>query len=154
VFRPALTQAAFDQPPGANLSAILGSLVGPDADGYFTTAPGITATPLAFPANATLKGVAIESYLTINSMNISGVAVMKGVDGSNTLRRAIVDIAALQHLPRARRLPQQRGPVNNADYCATCHNPELNNSNVFSGLATFAGRRVAASSSTSRCPTT
>ena len=61
------TALAFDQPLSVNLSTagLLASLTGPDANGYFTTLPGIHPTaPLAFPANTTLRGVAMESTLT------------------------------------------------------------------------------------------
>ena len=63
--------SAFDQPLSANLSGILTTLTD-NGDGTFTTVSGITTTGLAFPAGATLRAVAIESYLSINGMNISG----------------------------------------------------------------------------------
>jgi OmcA/MtrC family decaheme c-type cytochrome len=139
-----LQQAAFDQPASVNLSTtgVIASLTGPDANGFFTTVPGINpAAPLAFPsyANLTLKGVAIESYLTINSMNISGKAALKGVDGANTLRRVIVDIDSCNACHERVGFHSNAGRMNNPDYCATCHNPELSSSNVFAGFATYTG---------------
>ena len=55
------------------------------------------------PIKAPLRAIAIESYLnfnvddpltpTVESMNISGVAPIKGVDGENAVRRTgIVDL--------------------------------------------------------------
>jgi OmcA/MtrC family decaheme c-type cytochrome len=115
-------------------------MTGPDAEGYFTTAEGINpAAPLAFPdyANLTLKGVAIESYLTINSMNISGIAAMKGVDGANTLKRTIVNTELCNTCHERVGFHSNAGRWAEARYCATCHNPELSNSNLFTGNATF-----------------
>jgi hypothetical protein len=80
--------------------------------------PGIDpAAPLAFPADTTLRAVAIESYLTINGMNISGTSPMKGADGASTLRRALVDI----------------------DSCNTCRNLKITSSNVFAGFPSYTG---------------
>jgi OmcA/MtrC family decaheme c-type cytochrome len=142
--------AAFDQTPGVNLSTagVITSLVGPDAEGYFTTVEGINpAAPLAFPnyANLTLKGVALESYLTINSMNISGIAAMKGVDGvsvpgaDGTLKRKIVETEKCNTCHERVGFHSNAGRWAEARYCATCHNPELSSSNVFKGNATFPG---------------
>lgn len=148
----ALTAAAFDQPPGVNLSnsGVIASLTGPDGDGYFTTVPGISPTsPLAFPTTKgelTLRAVAIESYLTISyddngtkkSMNISGKAALKGVDGaSSTLRRAVVDIDSCNTCHERVGFHSNAGRMNNPDYCVTCHNGELTSSNIFAGEATF-----------------
>jgi OmcA/MtrC family decaheme c-type cytochrome len=130
---------AYDQPTTVNLSTagVIASLTGPDADGYFTTVPGINpAAPLAFPANTTLRAVAIESYLTINNMNISGRSALRSVDGATT-RRLIVDIDSCNTCHERVGFHSNAGRMNNPDYCATCHNPELTSSNVFAGLATF-----------------
>lgn len=131
-----LTQAAFDQPRTQALNAaVIGSLTGPDADGYFTTVPGISPTaPIAFPENTTLRGVGIESYLTINGMNISGNAAFKGVDGANTMRRAIVDIDSCNTCHERIGFHSNAGRSNNPDYCAACHNTEMSSSNVFAGM--------------------
>jgi OmcA/MtrC family decaheme c-type cytochrome len=133
---------AFDQPTTVNLSTagVIASLTGPDAEGYFTTVPGINgAAPLAFPANATLRGVAIESYLTINGMNISGPAVLKGVDGdpASRLRRQVVDLDSCNTCHERMGFHSNAGRMNNVEYCATCHNTEMTSSNLFSGRATF-----------------
>lgn len=133
--------SAYDQPTTVNFSTagVIASLTGPDAEGYFTTVAGINpATPLAFPATTTLRGVAMESYLTINSMNISGNAALKGVDGSNTLRREIVDIDSCNTCHERVGFHSNAGRMNSPQYCATCHNPEVSSSNVFEGFATFA----------------
>lgn len=129
---------AYDQPVGPNLSAIVASLTGPDAEGYFTTVPGIVpapGTPLAFPANATLRAVAIESYLSINGANLGGAAVIKGVDGSvNTLRREIVDIDNCNTCHERVGFHSNAGRADNPNYCATCHNTEMTSSNLFAGV--------------------
>ena len=135
---------AYDQPLTANLSTagLIASLAGPDAEGYFTTAAGINpAAPLAFPANATLKAVAIESYLAINGMNISGRAALKGVDGpTSTLRRSIVDIDSCNTCHERVGFHSNAGRMNNPEYCATCHNPEISSSNIFAGVADYTGK--------------
>ncbi len=137
-----LNLRAYDQPPGFNLSTagLIASLTGPDADGYFTTVPGINpASPLAFPADTTLKAVAIESYLTINGMNISGKSALKGVDGPNTLRRVIVNIDKCNTCHERVGFHSNAGRMNNPDSCATCHNPEITSSNIFEGFADYTG---------------
>jgi OmcA/MtrC family decaheme c-type cytochrome len=130
---------AFDQPTTYNLTSVaaLNSLVGPDAEGYFTTAPGINPTaPLAFPANTTLRAVAMESYLTINGMNISGDAALKAVDGA-PMRRAVVDINSCNTCHERVGFHSNAGRMNSPEYCATCHNTETVSSNLFAGVANF-----------------
>jgi len=135
---------AYDQPPSATLnSALVATFTGPDADGYFITPPGINGSaPLAFPnyANLTLKVVAIESYLTINNMNISGVSVIKGVDGENTTRRKIVDINRCNTCHERVGFHSNTGRKDNPDYCSICHNPEITSSNIFAGFADYGGK--------------
>lgn len=137
---------AFDQPVGPTLASIVTTLTGPDADGYFTTVAGLSSSaPVAFPASTTLRAVAIESYLTFSttvngvttSMNVAGNAAMKGEDGASTLRRAIVDIDACNTCHERIGFHSNAGRMNSPEYCATCHNPEVSSSNVFSGTATF-----------------
>jgi OmcA/MtrC family decaheme c-type cytochrome len=120
-------------------AGVIASFTGPDADGYFTTAAGINpAAPLAFPAGTTLRAVAMESYLTISNMNISGRSAMKGEDGAtDTLRRKIVDIDNCNTCHERVGFHSNAGRMDNPDYCATCHNPQLSNSNLFEGKATF-----------------
>jgi OmcA/MtrC family decaheme c-type cytochrome len=128
---------AYDQPTSANLSGILTTLTD-NGDGTFTTLPGITVAGLAFPANATLRAIAIESYLAINGMNISGVAPIKGVDNENAVRRTgIVDLDNCNTCHERIGFHSNAGRMANVEYCSTCHNPELSNSNLFEGLATF-----------------
>jgi hypothetical protein len=137
-----LNLVAVDQPIGVSLSTagVIASLTGPDAEGYFTTVPGIDpAAPLAFPSypNLTLRGVGIESYLSVNNMNISGRADLKGIDGEETLRRQVVNIERCDTCHERIGFHSNAGRAENPEYCATCHNPELSNSNLFEGLATF-----------------
>jgi OmcA/MtrC family decaheme c-type cytochrome len=137
-----LNLRAYDQPTTVNLSTagVIASLTGQDADGYFTTVAGINpAAPLAFPADTTLRAVAIESYLTINSMNISGKAALKSVDGAPT-RRVLVDINNCNTCHERVGFHSNAGRMNNPDYCATCHNPEMTSSNIFAGFADYGGQ--------------
>jgi OmcA/MtrC family decaheme c-type cytochrome len=128
---------AYDQPTNAALSGILTTLTD-NGDGTYTTLPGITVAGLAFPANATLRAIAIESYLAINGMNISAPTPIKGVDGENAVRRTgIVDLDNCNTCHERIGFHSNAGRMANVDYCSTCHNPELSNSNLFEGLATF-----------------
>jgi OmcA/MtrC family decaheme c-type cytochrome len=132
---------AYDQPTSVNLSTagVIASLTGPDADGYFTTVAGINpAAPLAFPADTTLRAVAIESYLAINNMNISGKSALKSVDGATT-RRVLVSIDNCNTCHERVGFHSNAGRMNNPDYCATCHNPEITSSNIFEGFADYTG---------------
>lgn len=130
--------SAYDQPTNAAVAGILATLTD-NGDGTFTTVPGITATGLAFPAGATLRAIAIESYLSINGMNISGVAPIKGVDGEDAVRRTgIVDLDSCNTCHERIGFHSNAGRMANVEYCQTCHNPELSSSNVYEGLATFA----------------
>jgi OmcA/MtrC family decaheme c-type cytochrome len=137
-----LNLVAVDQPTGVTFSTagVIASLTDPDAEGYHTTVAGINpAAPIGFPnyANLTLKGVAIESYLTINAMNISGQAALKGIDGADTVKRMVVAIERCDTCHERVGFHSNAGRAENPQYCATCHNPELSNSNLFEGLATF-----------------
>lgn len=131
---------AWDQPVGwtINSQAALDLLSVPDAEGYHT----VTLPPPArFPASPvyetlTLRAVAIESYLVINNYNISGEAVIKGVDGASTERRKIVDILNCDTCHERVGFHSNAGRANNAEYCAACHNPEITSSNLFTGTAT------------------
>jgi OmcA/MtrC family decaheme c-type cytochrome len=139
------TVAAFDQPPGFNVSAIVASLTYDAATGTHTTVAGLSpTTPLAFPVSTKLRAVAIESYLTINNMNISGNAVLKGVDGdaAGTQRRGsfgatVVDIDSCNTCHERVGFHSNAGRMNSPEYCSTCHNPELSSSNVFAGVASY-----------------
>jgi OmcA/MtrC family decaheme c-type cytochrome len=135
---PPLQFAAYDQTTNASISSIAASLID-NGDGTFSTIPGITATGLAFPAGATLRAVAIESYLVINGMNISAPTPIKGVDGENAVRRTgIVDLDNCNTCHERIGFHSNAGRMANVEYCSTCHNPELSNSNIFVGEATFA----------------
>jgi OmcA/MtrC family decaheme c-type cytochrome len=139
------TALAFDQPLSVNLSTagLLASLAGPDANGFFTTLPGIhPTTPLAFPANTTLRGVAMESTLTITvsagppavTLALAGDSVVKGVDGATTLRRQVVDIDKCNTCHERVGFHGSAGRANNPDHCVMCHNAELSSSNIYAGL--------------------
>jgi OmcA/MtrC family decaheme c-type cytochrome len=133
---------AYDQPSNVNLSTagVIAAMTGPDDDGYFTTAAGINpAAPFAFPANTALRAVAIESYLTINNMNISGKSALKSVDGAPT-RRVLVNIDNCNTCHERVGFHSNAGRMNNPDYCATCHNPEMTSSNIFAGFADYGGQ--------------
>ncbi len=132
---------AFDQPVGVTVNAALLALMSdPDAQGFHTvTLPA----PARFPISPvyetlTLKAVALESYLVVNNYNISGDAVMKGVDGTtSTVRREIVDMTNCETCHERIGFHSNAGRANNAEYCATCHNPEITSSNIFSGSASY-----------------
>jgi OmcA/MtrC family decaheme c-type cytochrome len=140
---PVGSHSAFDQPVAVSLSAagVVGSLSDPDPQGFHTTAPGIHPTaPIGFPSYATLtlRAVALESFLVINNYNISGDAVMKGIDGdASSVRRQIIDMESCVACHERVGFHGAAGRANNPDYCAVCHNPENSSSNLFVGLDTF-----------------
>ena len=79
---------------------------------------------LAFPAGATLRAIAIESYLAINGMNISGVAPIKGVDGENAVRRTgIVDLDSCNTCHERIGFHSNAGRMANVDYCSDLPQP-------------------------------
>jgi OmcA/MtrC family decaheme c-type cytochrome len=138
-----LNLRSYDQPRTQSLNAaVIASLTGPDADGYFTTVAGINpTTPIAFPADTTLRGVGMESYLTFTNangtMNISGNAPFKGIDNTPaTMRRSLVDIDSCNTCHERIGFHSNAGRANNPDYCAACHNTEMSSSNVFAGTHT------------------
>jgi len=74
-------------------------------------------------------------------MNISGTAALKGLDGStNTLRRSVVDIASCNTCHERIGFHSNAGRVDNPEYCAACHNPEVSSSNIFAGMADYSGK--------------
>jgi OmcA/MtrC family decaheme c-type cytochrome len=129
-----LDQSVADQPSTAGLAAIVESLEGPDAEGWFTTAPGINpAAPLAFPADATLRAVFMEGNFTfpaLGNASISGESVIAGVNADHTPRRQIVDINSCNRCHERIRFHGGGGRDNNPDHCVTCHNPSMTSSNV------------------------
>ena len=132
----------FDQPVSVNVTSLLAAgpnqLSDPDAQGFHTV-----VLPIKFPASPvyetlTLKAVALESYLVINNYNISADAVMKGVDGTTSkVRRQIVDMESCDTCHERIGFHSNAGRANNAEYCATCHNPEITSSNLFVGFANY-----------------
>ena len=121
----------YDQPQSYSLSTLtIAALPDMDANGYFTV-----TLPIAFPASgATLKMVAMESYLTINGLNISADAVVKGIDGQNsTVRRSVTNIQQCLLCHERLGFHSNSGRANNPDHCAMCHNVEMTSSNTFAG---------------------
>ena len=134
------TKSMFDQPVNVAVTALLAA--GPnqlsdwDAQGFHTV-----VLPIKFPATPvyetlTLRAVALESYLVINNYSISAESVMKSVEGS-TARRQVVDIENCDTCHERVGFHGSAGRANNADYCATCHNPEITSSNLWSGSSAF-----------------
>jgi OmcA/MtrC family decaheme c-type cytochrome len=137
------TKLAFDQPVGVNVVPTLlnpgpNQVSDPDPQGVITV-----VLPTRFPATPvyetlTLKAVALESYLVVNNYNISADAVMKGVDGTqSTLRRQVVSMTSCDTCHERIGFHSNAGRANNAEYCATCHNPQITSSNLFNGTASY-----------------
>ena len=132
-----------DQPLTVGLGAIVASLGAPDAEGYYTTLAGISPTaPVAFPAGASLRSVAIESFFTFNagtasSVNAAGDAAFKGVAGEE--RREVVDMDSCNTCHEGVGFHSNSGRRNNPNHCAMCHNPELVTSNTFAGFVEGTG---------------
>jgi OmcA/MtrC family decaheme c-type cytochrome len=63
--------------------------------------------------------------------------VIKGVDGATTVRRSIVDMQSCDTCHERIGFHSNAGRANNAEYCATCHNPEITSSNLFVGFANY-----------------
>ncbi len=129
-----LGQTVADQPVTVGLAAIVESLEGPDADGWFTTVAGINpAAPLAFPADANMRAVFMEGFFTfvnLENAQISGESVIVGVNGEETPRRQIVDINSCNRCHERVRFHGGGGRDNNPDHCVACHNPSMTSSNL------------------------
>jgi OmcA/MtrC family decaheme c-type cytochrome len=136
------TKSMFDQPVSVNVRTLVPDAAGvnqlsdPDPQGYHTV-----VLPIKFPAtpvyeDLTLRAVALESNLVINNYNISADSVIKGVDGATTVRRQVVDMANCDTCHERLGFHGSAGRSNNAEYCATCHNPEITSSNLYSGPKT------------------
>ncbi len=127
-----------DQPFTVGLGGIVASLTGPDADGYFTTVAGINpTTPVAYPAGASLRSVAIESYFNVNGILIAGDAALATVAGEE--RRGGSQVVAIERCLTCHEglgFHSNSGRRNNAEHCAMCHNPETSSSNTFAGYVT------------------
>jgi len=131
------TRAAYDQPGSVTLASIVATLPAMDASGYFTT----PALSVAFPADATLRAVAIEGGFTFgpplpgatSAPNNVAKAVIRSVDGSATAKRRDVtnDDACL--LCHERLILHGGSRVDNPDQCVICHNTEMTSSNTFAG---------------------
>ena len=129
-----LGTGSWDQPLSVSLSAAAPDLVGPDAEGYYTTAPGITAaTPVAFPAasDGLLRAVAFEGYFPQAAGNISGNSVVASV---GTPRRSLVDIESCNTCHEGLGFHSNGSRRNNPDHCVMCHNTEITSSNLFAGI--------------------
>lgn len=121
---------SWDQPQSlGNLASFVATLT-PAADGYFVTAPGITAAPFAFPPDATLMAVGLEGRPQSQGVNIDTSA---RIGYAGTPRRMVV--AEDNCLACHETLVFHGGSrVNGPNYCLTCHNPETSSSNIFSGV--------------------
>ena len=137
VFESNWTRAAYDQPGSVTLASIVATLPAMDASGYFTTPP----LSVAFPADSTLRAVAMEGGFTFgpplpgatSAPNNVAKAVIKSVDGSATAKRRDVtnDDACL--LCHERLILHGGSRVDNPDQCVICHNTEMTSSNTFAG---------------------
>jgi OmcA/MtrC family decaheme c-type cytochrome len=121
--------SAWDQPRAlGNISTF--TLEGPDGEGFYTTAPGIIATPFAFPAGAVLQAISIEG----NPSSSAGVGQTPAVIAHiGAERRKVVDIDNCNAC-HERIVFHGGGRVDGVNHCVTCHNPEMTNSNLFSGI--------------------
>lgn len=121
---------SWDQPQSiGNLSAFVGTLT-PADDGYFVTAPGITATPFAFPPDATLMAIGIEGRPQSQGVSIDTSARI-GYAGAPRRQVVAEDNCLACHETLAFHGGSR---VNGPNYCLTCHNPETSSSNVFAGV--------------------
>lgn len=133
---------AFDQPvTAANMTALIpagpNQLSDPDASGFHTVVLPVGFPPDPVYSTLTLKAVALESYLVVGNYNISGEAVIKGVDGATTTRRSVVDMENCATCHERIGFHSNAGRAQNAEYCAACHNAEITNSNFFTGVASY-----------------
>jgi len=133
-FTASWSRAAFDQPLTVAWSAVVGTLSDMDANGYFTTAP----LSVAFPADSTLRAVAIEGGLNF------GPPLPGATQPPSNVAPAVIKAAGLSRrdvtndeacLLCHERLALHGGSrVNNPDQCVICHNTEMTSSNTFAGL--------------------
>jgi OmcA/MtrC family decaheme c-type cytochrome len=123
-------QRSWDQPQSLGNVSTFAATLTPAADGYFVTVPGITATPFAFPPDATLMAIGIEGRPQSQGVNIDTSA---RIGYAGTPRRMVV--AEANCLACHETLAFHGGSrVNGPDWCLACHNPETSSSNVFSGI--------------------
>lgn len=125
---------SWDQPLSVSLANAADDVVGPDAEGFYTTAPGIDAqAPVAFPADSEglLRAVALEGYFGMAAGNISGNAVVGYV---GTPRRSVVDIENCNTCHEGLGFHSNASRRNNPDHCVMCHNTETSSSNLFAGI--------------------
>jgi OmcA/MtrC family decaheme c-type cytochrome len=126
-FAASWNQAAFDQPPAVTLASIVAGLPAMDADGFFTTTP----LAIAYPADSTLRAVAIEGGFTFGGVNNVAPAVIRAAAGTTARRDVTNDDACL--LCHERLILHGGSRVNNPDQCVICHNTEMTSSNTFAG---------------------
>ena len=120
-----------DQPFTVGIRDLVAGLPDMDAEGYFTA-----TLATAFPADATLRAVAMESYFTFNlgtpdQINVAADAVVKAVAGE--ARRSVVDVDLCLTCHEGLGFHSNSGRRNNPDHCVMCHNPENSSSNTFDG---------------------
>ena len=117
---------AWDQPAALGvLTGFLDALTGPDANGYYEL-----TLPFAFPADSTLRAVSIEGRPTSAAGNAQPPSVIARL---GTPRRSVVDIDSCNAC-HERIVFHGGGRMDGVDHCVTCHNPEMTNSNLFSGI--------------------
>lgn len=136
-FTTSWDQAAYDQPANVSVSSILAAMGPMDANGYFTT----PALSVAFPANSTLRAVALESGLTFGpplegataAPNNVAKSAIKSVDSVTSARRRSVTNADACLLCHERLILHGGSRVDNPDQCVICHNTEMTSSNTYAG---------------------
>jgi OmcA/MtrC family decaheme c-type cytochrome len=142
---PLVDGNSYDQPVNRSLSNAITAVgfSGPDAEGYYTTAFGIGTTPAAFPAGSLLRAIGFEGYPNTpgpalpenEGANISGRTILVGIgENAPKPRRVIADIEKCDACHERLGFHSNSSRRGDVDYCATCHNPEMSSSNVFSGL--------------------
>jgi len=128
-----------DQPRSQSLSALAAGLPDMDAEGYFTA-----TLPIAYPADAVLRNVAMESYFALEGVNVAADAVVRPVGQTATepgeARRKVVDVSLCLTCHEDRLgFHSNDGRRNNPDHCVMCHNPENSSSNTFAGYVEGTG---------------
>jgi OmcA/MtrC family decaheme c-type cytochrome len=117
---------SWDQPAAlGTLTSFLDALEGPDANGYYTL-----ELPFNFPVDSTLRAVSIEGRPTSAAGNAQTPSVIKHVGPE---RRKVVDINNCNTC-HERIVFHGGGRMDGVDHCVSCHNPEMTNSNLFSGI--------------------
>ena len=130
-------RVSFDQPANVagNVAAWIGGVTGPDAEGFYETAPGInTTTPFAFPDGAMMRSIGLEGRPQVNGTNVQTPSVIAAVGTTGkTARREIVDVNNCNACHEML-VFHGGGRTDGVDWCVACHNPENSSSNIFEGV--------------------